>query len=83
MRFAIIVDDQNPFIKSWHDLSDKPPMKRRDENKETPSKGTRMSEDIRKSANYLTDPEREDLFNRGMALIYGGNQRASKTVSRP
>lgn len=36
------------------------------------SPGTLMAEKLRKEANGLSDSEREQLLNEGMAMIYGG-----------
>lgn len=35
--------------------------------------GSAAAADIRKKANGLTDEERENLFKKGMQIIYGGN----------
>lgn len=35
--------------------------------------GSRLAADVRQKANRLTEEERDELFKRGMQVIYGGN----------
>jgi hypothetical protein len=50
--------------------------------KDEASLGTEIAARERARANTLTDAEREELFNQGMALIYGGSERAKTTTHR-
>jgi hypothetical protein len=48
---------------------------------EHPSLGTKISEKERAKANGFSEQKRQRLFNRGMALIYGGSKHAKAEVS--
>lgn len=50
-------------------------------NKGQPTKGAAIVERNRAKLNALTDSQRDDLFNKGMQLIYGGGSSKAK-VSR-
>lgn len=45
------------------------------------SKGSQVAARVRSDANNLTESQREELFKKGMQLIYGGNG-AKETVGR-
>lgn len=49
---------------------------------EKKTNGTIISEEERSRANRLSDTEREALFKRGMALIYGGANSEKTTADR-
>lgn len=49
--------------------------------KKQPTKGAALVERNRAKLNALTDSQREDFFNKGMQLIYGGGSAKAK-VSR-
>jgi hypothetical protein len=44
--------------------------------------GSKVAAEIRKEANSLTDNAREDLFKRGMQIIYGAAGKAKAARSR-
>lgn len=45
------------------------------------SKGSQVAERVRADANSLSESQREELFKKGMQLIYGG-KGAKETVGR-
>lgn len=47
----------------------------------TDSKGSQVAARVRADANNLTESQREELFKKGMQLIYGGTG-AKETVGR-
>lgn len=48
--------------------------------KDTP--GSKLAAEIRKKANSLGDNKRENLFKRGMQIIYGAAGKAKAACSR-
>jgi len=40
--------------------------------------GGKLAAEIRKKANSLNEEEREELFKRGMQIIYGGTPKAPR-----
>ena len=46
------------------------------------TRGSKVAAEMRKEANSLTDDAREDLFKRGMQIIYGGNGKAKAARAR-
>ena len=53
-----------------------PAKKRIDYPKET--QGSKLASEIRKKANMLNDTQRENLFKRGMQIIYGAGGKATR-----
>jgi hypothetical protein len=47
------------------------PKKRADYPDQTP--GSKLAAEVRKAANGLSEAQREELFKRGMQVIYGGS----------
>lgn len=46
------------------------------------TRGSKAAAEIRKEANSLSDAKREDLFKRGMQIIYGAAGKAKAACSR-
>jgi hypothetical protein len=44
------------------------------------TKGGKLAQEIRAKANTLTEAEREQHFNRGMQIIYGGSAKQATGV---
>jgi hypothetical protein len=42
------------------------------------TRGTKLAAEIRKEANALSDARRDNLFKRGMQIIYGAAGRATR-----
>ena len=42
------------------------------------TRGTKLAAEIRKEANALSDTRRENLFKRGMQIIYGAAGKATR-----
>ena len=53
-----------------------PAKKQIDYPKET--QGSKLASEIRKKANTLNDTQRENLFKRGMQIIYGAAGKATR-----
>lgn len=45
--------------------------------------GSLLGADFRRKANRLSEEERDELFKRGMQVIYGGNGEKEATRARP
>lgn len=46
------------------------------------TRGSKLAAEIRKEANSLSDSERENLFKRGMQIIYGAAGKAKAACAR-
>ena len=77
-RKAYVVATRNTKRNETNSKTMKAPQKHVAEEK---SLGTRIAEVERAKANRLSESKRESLFDRGMALIYGGNKNGKTQVN--
>lgn len=66
----------------WRHLVDVSSTKKRVAPKQKKTPGTIMAEEIRASANKLTDAERESLLGDAMRIIYGSEGKAAHAGRR-
>lgn len=63
-------------------MKDSTPVKKGEKEYPDSTKGSEFAAQIRSEANGLTDVRREDLFDLGMRLIYGGQPPAKQVRTR-